>query len=375
MSRKEKFTAPSLEAARSLYEAALKVKKLAPWGWMYEDEIFGVQSPDTGEIGFVSVMGAGGEHFAVGVYRGAGALYNFFELIESAEDDEDEMPDPTALLEIPQLQASFEDRDELEKQDREQIKKLGLKFRGANEWPMFRSIIPGYLPWFVSAGEARFLTHILEQTLDVTARLRDNPDLLEVGDEDHFLIRTARQEGDGLVWFDRVKRVTPPADEKVDVPFDMSLFGTLKALPQSKQIVEVDLMQLPTPIGEKGQRPYLPHLMMIADSKSGMILGFEVVKPAKTPLGTRALLPSKLADWMIKNGTRPKELRVGTDLNEDLLQPLAAHLSIKLKQTNSLPSLEMALNGMLGMMFGEPFLDDDAQGGGMMPFLGKGLPF
>jgi len=39
----------------------------------------------------------------------------------------------------------FEDRDGLDKQDREVIKKLGLKFRGAHAWPMFCSYRPGML--------------------------------------------------------------------------------------------------------------------------------------------------------------------------------------------------------------------------------------
>ena len=45
---------------RRLYEAAIQVKELAPWEWMFEDEVFGVQDPETGKLGFVSVMGQGG---------------------------------------------------------------------------------------------------------------------------------------------------------------------------------------------------------------------------------------------------------------------------------------------------------------------------
>ena len=52
------------------------------------------------------------------------------------------------VLEIPQLQASFEDRGHLQKEDRDVIKKLGLKFRGANSWPMFRNYAPECSPGF-----------------------------------------------------------------------------------------------------------------------------------------------------------------------------------------------------------------------------------
>jgi hypothetical protein len=54
---------PTNEQWRRLYEAAVGVKELAPWEWMTETDVFGVQDPETQEIGFVSVMGALGEHF------------------------------------------------------------------------------------------------------------------------------------------------------------------------------------------------------------------------------------------------------------------------------------------------------------------------
>jgi hypothetical protein len=50
------------------------------------------------------------------------------------------------LLEIPQLQASWEDREELHVRDRETIKALGRKYRGRQAWPLFRSYQPGYAP-------------------------------------------------------------------------------------------------------------------------------------------------------------------------------------------------------------------------------------
>lgn len=42
---------------RRLHEAAIQVKEIAPWEFMEETDVFGVQNPETGELGFVSVMG------------------------------------------------------------------------------------------------------------------------------------------------------------------------------------------------------------------------------------------------------------------------------------------------------------------------------
>ena len=116
---------PTLNEWRKLYEAAMQVKEIAPWEWMEEIDVFGVQDPETEELGFVSVMGMLGEHFSLAVYLGPEGLYRFREFQEMGASAPAE-----ALLEIPHLQASFEDRNELTQKDRDQIKKLGLKFRG-----------------------------------------------------------------------------------------------------------------------------------------------------------------------------------------------------------------------------------------------------
>lgn len=53
---------PTNEQWRRLYEAAVRVKELSPWGWMTEGDVFGVRDPKTEKIGFVSVTGMLGEH-------------------------------------------------------------------------------------------------------------------------------------------------------------------------------------------------------------------------------------------------------------------------------------------------------------------------
>ena len=137
---------PTQEEWLALYQAAQKVKKLAPWELMVEDDVFGVTNPATGELGFVSVMGMLGEHFAVALYLGAEALHQFLEFEEIGED----MPQLASaehLLSMRHVQAAFEDRETLEQEDLATIKSLGLKFRGRGAWPTFRSYEAGLFPW------------------------------------------------------------------------------------------------------------------------------------------------------------------------------------------------------------------------------------
>src|SRR5215218_2201925 len=183
---------PGIREWRRLYESAVRIKEMSPWEWMTETDVFGVRSPETGELGFVSVMGLLGEHYAVNLYLGSEGIHGFLDLQEMGP-----FADPGDLIQVPQIQASFEDRVELDKRDREIIKDPGLKFRGRNAWPMFRSYCPSLLPWFLEAGEVRFLSCALEQLADVAPRFREDSSLLEPSGGDSYLLRVPRQEGGG----------------------------------------------------------------------------------------------------------------------------------------------------------------------------------
>lgn len=345
MAKKTTFVAPSLEEARQLYDTAVRVKELAPWEWMDESELFGVQNPETGELGFVSVMGMAGEHFAIGLYQGAEGLYGFWNL-ESGNTD----ADPRQVLEIPQLQASFEDRDIPEKQDRDVIKKLGLKFRGAHSWPMFRSYRPGSLPWFVTAEEARFLTCALAQTLEVAPRVKDDPTLLDSDDDDTYLVRVPRQQADRLVWEDQFIRVEPPEPVFLNIIMDVGILRRLKQLPRGNFELEIDLLRMPTSVGEKGERRFLPYLLMLVDRRSGAVVGGEIMKAENSMADVWGQVPVKVANCLAEAGVVPEEIRVRSELLRQLLAPLTRTLRVKLRRSDSLPGIDEATDSLFSWM-------------------------
>src|SRR5262245_22371666 len=256
---------PTVEEWRRLYVAARRVKEMAPWEWMMEDDVFGVRNPERDEIGFVSVMGAGGQHFAVALYQGIDALYDFLTLSEAGGDELADRIGAAHILEIPQLQASFEDRGRLQKEDREIIKNLDLKFRGSNSWPMIRNYAPGMFPWFLTSSEARFLTAALEQLLDVAPRVRDDEDVLRGAGDNDFRVRVPSAEKARLVWEDKIIRIPEPEEkETTPAPLDPQSLESLKKLPEITNVLEIELTMLPTPVRDKKVRPFLPYMLMLA---------------------------------------------------------------------------------------------------------------
>ncbi|MBN1200787.1 MAG: hypothetical protein JXJ20_02920 [Anaerolineae bacterium] len=333
---------PTLDEWRKLYDVTARVKEAAPWKWLIEIDMFGVQNPETDAIGFVSVMGELGEHFAVAVYLGVEGLGGFWRMQQGPP----EMTRPELLLETPQLQASFEDRDILRDQDRAVIKRLGLKFRGKSAWPMFRSYIPGYAPWFVESAEAQFLTHVLEQTLDVAQRVKENPDLLTVQSETSYLVRVSHNEGDTLKWQDQIINISPPEAPLLAIQMDMALLERLKRLPKRGRM-EIDLFMLLSVIQEKrDERPIFPYVLMAVDGTTGAVVGYDMLHADPALQTVWESVPLSMARVFGQMGYLPRRVSVSSDLMLQLLRPLADELDFRVRQVASLPKLDPARESM-----------------------------
>ncbi len=337
-----KTQTPTLEEWKRLYDLMAQVKELAPWDWMEESDIFGIQMPETDELGFVSVMGTLGEHFAVAVYQGARGLGGFWHMHSLGPKITSEI-----ALQVPQLQASFEDRQMIAREDREVMKKLELKFRGAKAWPQFRSFRPGCFPWLVEGDEARALICALEQLLEIAPRFKENPNLFTPTKNEHDYLVRVKKDG---AWEDTVKHVTFREEKTLDLLMNEEALEYLRTLMPGKLTLEIDLYMMDEPVQEKrGERPYFPFMLMLADNDSGMILGIDLLTPlpsmddmwSKVP----AVVVEKLAD-----GLPPKEILVKDDMLYVLLQPIARELGFGIKKQSSLKMIGRARRELKNFM-------------------------
>jgi hypothetical protein len=338
---------PGIREWRGLYESAVRIKEISPWEWMTETDVFGVRSPETGELGFVSVMGLLGQHYAVSLYLGSEGIHGFLDLQEMGP-----LADPGALIQIPQLQASFENREELDKRDRQVIKELGLNFRGRNAWPMFRSYRPSLFPWFLEAGEVRFLSCALEQLADVAPRFREDSSLLEPSGGESYLLRAPRQEGRRRRWEDASIGVPPLDAPPIEVEMEVPKIKSLGRLPRGEVRLEVDFFMFPAPVQDEGDRPYFPHMLLVVDAGSGMVLGSDLLTPHPSLEAMWGRVPENLADQLFAMDLAPAKISVDSELLFDLLQPLASEAGFGLELSPSLPGLESARENLLNT-FGE----------------------
>jgi hypothetical protein len=369
----EELLLPSHEEVNTLYSLAAQIKAVAPWSSMQETDIFGVEDPDSGEIGFVSVMGNLGEFESVAVYRGAEGLFGFidFQMDPSASADR--------LLEIPEVQLSFTEPKFLEKLDRELLKASALKFTGTR--PQFRSYRPGYFPWFITLREARLVIHALTQTVEMTRRLVQAPflfpgDVESAGDseDETLLVRVplrqnpSREEdpsagedysskidsppetknvlqpssASDFVWEDKIKRISRPNYPPIDISIDTSLLKKLAGLRPSAMQLEADLFIAPGRIGKPNERPLAMYILLLADRFSGFILGFEALTAESTLNKMYGSIPERVAALLWKNKALPKQIIARSELLLDLLEPLEEELKIQLRRANELPAIDEA---------------------------------
>lgn len=321
---------------RQLYKLAEEVRNLAPWQWMHEPEVFGVEDPATGDVHFVSVMGSEGMHFAVSAYPGIAALYHLMNM-----DEEEIYEYPERLLEIPQLQLSFEDRKQLADHAYKKIRALGLRYRGRNAWPQFQSFRPGYAPWRLQPDEVQLMAAVLEQLLEVAPRLRSDPDLLAFDDFEMFLVRVPAGPN-GETWKDESRRFRPEPEEPPAASLSELSATRLRKLNRRPVFLEVDFFMTPAIIGEKGARMLNGYALMAVENSQGMIIGVEmlVAKPSLQSMWHQ--IPEALAKQMTNAGFLPEALVVRSTLLADLLGPFAEALDCELLLSDTLPNLDPA---------------------------------
>jgi len=322
---------PTIAQWRRLHQAAAAFRKLAPWRWMNDNQLFAVQEAPAGPIGYCCVLGALGKILALAVYPGSEGFGSFLRLqnFDARDSDVDFFYRQRCLM------ASWETRQRLDKEDRAIIAQLGLRFRGRDAWPLFRSHRPGYLPWFLEPSEVRLLTLALERGLALCQRLQNEPDHFPLDDGRRILTLMPGRDGAGF----ETHWTAPPA---VQAPIctmppidEVRLQRMRKVLEKKEGALEFDWFYVPSAIREKG-RPYFPRAVAVVDSTSGLALGIEMIEPRAGV----AQMAAVLLRAMEKSGNLPSRLCVRRPELATALERLTARLRLRLEIHERMEALE-----------------------------------
>lgn len=331
---------PTLEEWKALYDAAVEFRKIEPWKWVAETDIFGVQNQKTGETGYCCIIGEMGEMLAMAVYNGTEGLngYNKIQKNQVNPGDADSMFIQDCLI------VMFENKRFVEKEDIQIINKLGYAFKGKNSWPIFKSYKPGFFPWFLSRDEALYMTDVLKQAKDICLCLKDNSKLLHAPKKNLYLIRVAEATDSGLVWKDEWKE---PASLKKQAypnnPVDEIRMQRIRnSAKQSPAVWEIDSFYAPTPVKEGG-RPYFPYAIMLADHDTGFVYDVYLASLDKY----KKDFVERFLSCIENASVIPIEILVRKEEIARLFEPYTGKLNIKLSEVKRLQNIDNARRSMM----------------------------
>ena len=304
----KKTTDPTRDELLALHDAARRFRAAEPWQAMSDADVFGVRDPETGTTGYCCVMGQLGEYHAMHVYLGGRGIASYHAIRDASGNWADDAC-PLNLFLVGQSQISlaveFRDAVEVPREDKARIKALGLSFRGRHAWPVFERNDPGLEPRPLEAGEARFLTVAIEQSLAMAERFRQDETVV-TGPlvDDHVLVR-APVLRDGATAWDDVVEPFETAPEPVPDPVPDEVLRAVEALPVRNGFVEVAHTFLPALVkARKAERGMHPRMLLAVDPGKGIVLGFHLFEEGEFPGGVLAQVAAMLATF----GVRPRHL-------------------------------------------------------------------
>lgn len=313
-----------------------ELRKLEPWNWLHDDQVFAVQDPASGAPLFVSVLGAAGEEFGLAVYIGAEGYENLLATMSGTVPMEELVYSQRSLL------ASFSDRDELEADDLRLLKDAGMSFRGKKQWPLFRSFVPGLYPWSIDEEEARLLIQVIGQTKAVLHGVKGGMEIPPSENKRSFYGRRMDEHGK---WMDDRFIVDSPVPEEKEGAELMVPETDVARVKQNKAAdlkVEYGLFFINRPVQEgAGERPYFPLAAVALEEASGLVLHQHLDgRKGKAEIAQQGLL-----NFIRDYGKMPKALVVTAE-TELLLRTLAGRLGMRMEVKRRLPELERLKQAM-----------------------------
>lgn len=318
----------------SLYEIAFCYKKSKIWKYLSDREVFAV-SLKSGEVGYVTIMGAAGEYCALGLYIGEEGFQGY-RAIANYVVGGDEFEDREKLLCQDELQLAFVMKDELTPEEEEEAyayaKKNGIRFSGANAYPKFIRFQKYHYPWKVTQKkEIEQLYEAVEAAVLLAERLKnETPEMLGIFSIDYdtkdvpfFEVKGGKLVSNG--------RTPIPAEkkEKTKNAINQNQIGErqLKNLPK-RSVWEAQYVRMPEPAQENPKTaPYYPLLLFITEKMSGFLNLVPPVMEGEENL--QGMLDEFILSWN-KLGHAPKEIRCADERTLAYLQDICEKAGIKI---------------------------------------------
>lgn len=333
----------NIEIWKEIHSLAAELYLLAPWKYMEETDIFGVQTALTGKTYFISIMGSAGQVRAVSAYEGNNALEQFWEM-ENRPDVE-----PETIMLIPHIMLSFDNKKNIDNTQKEIFKITGPHPGKLKEWPDLKRVIPGLFPAIPGGSSINDFAEILVQILDVCSRARHDIEFVHPDglDDETYLILEPVTRRAKTVWHDKYRQVFPEP-ESFKATIKQQDIDSLRFLRKAPIVFQTHYRLLPTPVREKNLPEYFPFVVMIANKKSGIIEGLETLAPFPDYHSMIEKVPLIIVNLIRKLRFRPMRIEVKDQILYELLHPALTRSEINVTFMPSLGTIDEAFEELIG---------------------------
>jgi hypothetical protein len=338
-------TPPSFPAMERLYRLSSDLYGLTPWRILDEDNLIVVRDSATGELCYCSVMGALGEVLSMHAYLGTEGLRQFRKM------EAEENADPGEFFaSTPCVYVEFLRRTELLRQDREVLAALGHPQGRGLVSPIFRTMRPGFLPWFVTQEEARTLAECIRAVIVVCTAVTSQESMRFWELADTYPLVTRAEGVEPRYHVEMFHSILPPEPPVTPARLAEGTQLAVRAEDYAVQgVMELDITYSGAAIGKKGERNACASIAIAVDAESGMVLGAEVTVASVAPGDTLATVFIKAIQ---ASRTLPKEVRVRSQRLRDCLAPLLNSFGVTVRVASRLPASDEARSHLLGFLGG-----------------------
>jgi len=335
---------------RKIYLLAAEIRKLSPWKWMYESDLFGVKIPGTDRVYFISIMGSEEAFFALSAYKGYQGLSQFLEFQENV----DFLP-PETILTIPHLMMSFVDREELSGEHLASIKESGVTFRGRGNWPHLEDFEPAYTPVLPEGETLSDIPILLGQVVEVIRRAEKDTGFLLRDHEiyDDILVRTPSETPEATTWKDVYESFDAKRDSrKFKLTYRNDTQKNVSQLPEAEAVLQMDLVLLPAPVMETAKRGFFPFALLLVDKGRGVVPAMQTLSPEPNLHAMYESVPQKVLEELAKLKYRPTRIEIRSELLYSLVNNSLKGAKVKLRQVKGMPQMDEFIASLVSHLDG-----------------------
>jgi hypothetical protein len=327
-----------------LYGLASELFGLHPWRLIDESQLILVRDSASGELCYCSVMGMLGEVFSIHAYIGTESL-RLFRKMEAAE-----ITDASEFFASQHsVYVEFVSKEGLEQQDRQLLTALSHPQGRGMASPIFRTIRPGFHPWFVTEEEARTLAECIRAVIVVCAAVtsQEGVKFWELADTYPMVSRVEGAEPRCQV--DLVQSILPTEPPIPTIHVDEEMLRRLHSQDDAvRGVMELDHIVSAAAIGKKGERGACASIALAVDADSGMVLAPDLTN---SNLAAGDALARVFLKAIQTDRTVPKEVRVRSPRLKDCLAPLMESFGVAVRVA-SLPAADEARSHLLSFFQG-----------------------